>query len=78
MIRTNDRICRRKEKNMTRGMDSPFEEREGGPTSIDATDNQNSIEVSVAESQEEKVQEQNTEIEQVQEESRISKGKQGE
>ena len=57
-------------------MDSSFEEREGAPTSIDATDNPNSIEVSVAEPQEEKVQEQNTEIEQVQEEPRISKGKQ--
>ena len=61
---------------MTGGMDSSFEEREDAPTSIDATDNPDSIEVSVAEPQEEKVQEQNTEIEQVQEEPRISKGKQ--
>jgi len=53
------------------------EEREGGPTSIDVTDNQNLIgEVSFVEPQEEKVQEQNREIERVQEESRISKRKQ--
>ena len=61
---------------MTGGMDSSFEEREGAPTSIDATDNPNSIEVSDAEPQEERVQEQNREIEQVQAEPRISKGKQ--
>ena len=61
----------------TGGMDSSFEEREGGPTSIDVTDNQNSIgEVFDAEPQVERVQDQNREIEQVHAESRISKGKQ--
>lgn len=45
-------------------------------TSIDVTDNQDSIgEVSVTEPQEEKVPEQNREIEQLHDESRISKGK---
>jgi len=61
----------------TGGMDSSFEEREGGPTSIDVTDNQNSIgEVFDAEPQVERVQDQNREIERVHAESRISKGKQ--
>lgn len=58
-------------------VDKPLEELEIGSTSIDVTDNQDSIgEVSVTESQEEKVQEQNREIEQAQEESKISKSKQ--
>ena len=54
------------------------EEREGGgPTSIDVIDNQILIEdVSFAESQGEKVQDQNRGIERVQEESRSSKRKQ--
>lgn len=55
-------------------MDRLFEEREGGPTSIDVTDNQNLTEVSHAEPREEK--EQNRTIEHVYEESRISKSKQ--
>ena len=55
-------------------MDRLFEESEGGPTSIDVTDNQNLIgEVSHAEPREEK--EQNRTIEHVYEESRISKSK---
>jgi archaellum component FlaC len=58
----------------TERMDRLFEEREGGPTSIDVTDNQNLIgEVSHAEPREEK--EQNRTIEHVYEESRISKSK---
>jgi hypothetical protein len=62
----------------TEEMDSSFEQIEGGPTSIDVTDNQDAIgEVSVAEPQEEKVQEQKLQSrEGVQEESRIGKGKQ--
>ncbi len=55
-------------------MDRLFEESEGGPTSIDVTDNQNLIgEVFYAEPREEK--EQNRTIEHVYEESRISKSK---
>ena len=55
-------------------MDRLFEESEGGPTSIDVTDNQNLIgEVSHAKPREEK--EQNRTIEHVYEESRISKSK---
>jgi hypothetical protein len=54
-------------------MDRPIEEKEVGPTSIDVTDNQDSIgEVSVTEPQEEKVQEQVP----VQQEPKISKRKQ--
>ncbi|MGI0042526.1 MAG: hypothetical protein ACRD47_02345 [Nitrososphaeraceae archaeon] len=41
----------------TEEMDSSFEQIEGGPISIDVTDNQDTIEVSVTEPQEEKVQE---------------------
>ena len=56
-------------------MDRLFEEKEGGPTSIDVTDNQNLIgEVSHAEPREEK--EQNRIIEHVYEESRNRKSKQ--
>jgi hypothetical protein len=48
-----------------------------GPTSIDVTDKQASMEeIPPAEQQEEKVQEQNKQIEQAQEESKISKRKQ--
>ncbi|MPZ06371.1 MAG: hypothetical protein GEU26_08145 [Nitrososphaeraceae archaeon] len=62
---------------MTEEMDKPLKESEVGPTSIDVTDEQTSIgEVPLAELQEEKVQEQNREIEQAQEESRIGKRKQ--
>lgn len=76
---------------MTEEMDKPLEETRVGPTSIDVTDEQNSIgptsldvtdkqisigEVPLAELQEEKLQEQNREVEQVQEETRISKKKQ--
>lgn len=62
---------------MTEEMDKPLEETRVGPTSIDVTDEQISIgEVPLAELQEEKVQEQNREVEQVQEETRISKKKQ--
>jgi hypothetical protein len=67
----------REEPTATEDMDRSLEEREGGPTSIDVTDSQDSIgDVFPAEPQEEKVQEQNTEIEQVQEESRINKREQ--
>jgi archaellum component FlaC len=62
---------------MTEEMDKPLEESGVGPTSIDVTDEQTSIgEVPLAELQEGKVQEQNREIEQTQEESRIGKRKQ--
>lgn len=62
---------------MTEEMDKPLEETRVGPTSIDVTDEQISIgEVPLVELQEEKVQEQNREVEQVQEETRISKKKQ--
>ncbi len=61
----------------TEEMGKPLEESEVGPTSIDVTDYQDSIgEISVSESQEEKMQEQNREIVGVQEESSISKRKQ--
>lgn len=62
---------------MTEEMDKPLEESGVGPTSIGVTDEQTSIgEVPLAELQEGKVQEQNREIEQAQEESRIGKRKQ--
>ena len=48
-----------------------------GPTSIDVMDSRDTIrEKSIMELEEEKVQDQNKEIDQVQEKSRISKGKQ--
>ena len=57
--------------------DKPLEETGVGPTSLDVTDEQISIgEVPLSELQEEKVQEQNKEVEQAQEEARISKRKQ--
>ena len=62
---------------MMEEMDKPLEETGVGPTSLDVTDEQISIgEVSLSELQEEKVQEQNKEVEQAQEEARISKRKQ--
>ena len=62
---------------MMEEMDKPLEETGVGPTSLDVTDEQISIgEVSPSELQEEKVQEQNKEVEQAQEEARISKRKQ--
>lgn len=62
---------------MTEEMDKPLKESEVGPTSIDVTDEQISAgEVPVAKRQEEKAQEQNRGIEQVEEESRSSKSKQ--
>ena len=75
---------------MTEDMSRPLEEREVGPTSIDVTDDQISIgptsidvtdeqasilETPPVEQQEEKVQEQNKQIEQAQEESKISERK---
>jgi chromosome segregation ATPase len=59
-------------------MNTQSEEREEeGPTTIDMTDKQISIqEAPIIVPQEEKLQEQNKEIEQVQEESKISKSKQ--
>lgn len=61
---------------ITEDIDTKPEEREGGPTSIDVTDKQISIgEAPAIVPQEEKPQEQNIGIEQVQEESRISKMK---
>ena len=58
--------------------DKPLEEREVGPTSIDVTDERISPigAPPPAEQQEEEVQEQNKQIEQAQEESKISKIKQ--
>ncbi|MGB7665395.1 MAG: hypothetical protein WBL67_21875 [Nitrososphaeraceae archaeon] len=58
--------------------DKPLEEREAGPTSIDVTDERISTigAPPPAEQQEEEVQEQNKQIEQAQEESKISKIKQ--
>ena len=58
--------------------DKPLEEREVGPTSIDVTDERISTigAPPPAEQQEEEVQEQNKQIEQAQEESKISKIKQ--
>src|SRR5687768_13498710 len=57
--------------------EKPLEETGVGPTSLDVTDEQISIgEVPLSELQEEKVQEQNKEVEQAQEEARISKRKQ--
>jgi hypothetical protein len=62
---------------MIEEMDKPLEETGVGPTSLDVTDEQISIgEVPLSELQEEKVQEQNKEVEQAQEEARISKRKQ--
>ena len=62
---------------MIEEMDKPLEEMGVGPTLLDVTDEQISIgEVSLSELQEEKVQEQNKEVEQAQEEARISKRKQ--
>jgi len=62
---------------MMEEMDKPLEETGVGPTSLDVTDEQISIgEVPLSELQEEKVQEQNKEVEQAQEEARISKRKQ--
>ena len=62
---------------MVEEMDKPLEETGVGPTSFDVTDEQISIgEVPLSELQEEKVQEQNKEVEQAQEEARISKRKQ--
>ena len=76
---------------MTVGIDRPLEEIDVGPTSIDVTDDRVSIgptsidvtdeqasilETPPAEQQKEKVQEQNKQIEQAQEESKISKRKQ--
>jgi hypothetical protein len=62
---------------MMEEMDKPLEETGVGPTSIDVTDEQISVgEVPLSELQEEKVQEQNKEVEQAQEEARISKRKQ--
>ncbi len=62
---------------MMEGMDKPLEETGVGPTSLDVTDEQISIgEVPLSELQGEKVQEQNKEVEQAQEEARISKRKQ--
>lgn len=62
---------------MTAEMGMQPEEREEGPTSIDVTDKQISIgEAPAIVPQEEKLQEQNIGIEQVQEESGISKKKQ--
>jgi hypothetical protein len=62
---------------MMKEMDKPLEETRVGPTSLDVTDEQISIgEVPLSELQEEKVQEQNKEVEQAQEEARISKRKQ--
>jgi hypothetical protein len=55
-------------------IDRSFEEREGGPTSIDVTANQNSIEVSHAEPQE--VLEQNSALAHLHEEPTISRRKQ--
>jgi hypothetical protein len=75
----------------TEDMSKPLEEREIGPTSLDVTDDRVSIgptsidvtdeqasilETPPAEQQEEKVQEQNKQIEQAQEESKIIKRKQ--
>jgi hypothetical protein len=57
-------------------MDKSLEETRVGPTSIDVTDEQISIgEVPLAGLQDEKVQEQNREVEQRQEEARINKRK---
>lgn len=62
---------------MMEEVDKPLEEMGVGPTSLDVTDEQISIgEVPPSELQEEKVQEQNKEVEQAQEEARISKRKQ--
>lgn len=62
---------------MMEEMDKPLEETGVGPTSLDVTDEQISIgEVPLSELQEGKVQEQNKEVEQAQEEARISKRKQ--
>ena len=62
---------------MIEEMDRPLEEMGVGPTSLDVTDEQISIgEVPLSELQEEKVQEQNKEVEQAQEEDRINKRKQ--
>ena len=62
---------------MMEEMDKPLEEMGVGPTLLDVTDEQISIgEVPLSELQEEKVQEQNKEVEQAQEEARISKRKQ--
>ena len=62
---------------MIEEMDKPLEEMGVGPTLLDVTDEQISIgEVPLSELQEEKVQEQNKEVEQAQEEARISKRKQ--
>jgi len=64
------------EEDITGEIDTKPVEREEGPTSIDVTDKQISIgEATVIVPQEEKSQEQNIGIEQVQEESRISKKK---
>jgi hypothetical protein len=77
--------------NMIQEMDKSLEETRVGPTSIDVTDEQISIgptsldvtdeqisigEVPLAEIQDQKVQEQNKEVEQRQEEARINKRKQ--
>lgn len=59
---------------VTERLDEPLEEREEGLTSIDVTEEQLSI--VVAPPAEHEVQEQNREIEQVQETSRVSKSKQ--
>jgi hypothetical protein len=63
--------------NMIQEMDKSLEETRVGPTSIDVKDEQISIgEVPLAEIQDQKVQEQNKEVEQRQEEARINKRKQ--
>jgi hypothetical protein len=60
---------------MTEEVDKPLEESEVGPTSIDVTDGQLST-VEIPPTEQQKVQEQNKQIEQAQEESKISKSKQ--
>lgn len=74
---------------MMEEMDKPLEKTRVGPTSIDVTDEKNSIgptsldvtdeqisirEVPLAELREEKVQDQNREVEQVQEEPELARG----
>ena len=62
---------------MTEEIERPLEESEVGPTSIDVTDEQDfTVETPPAEQQEEEVQELNKQIEQAQEESKVSKRKQ--
>ena len=61
---------------ITEKMDEPSEEIEVGPTSIDVTDEQPSTVEAPSAEQQEELQEQNKQIEQSQEKSRISKNKQ--